>query len=119
MKTKPEFGDAKVYSMLEEIESNLLKIYGHKLKKIILYGSYARGEQVPGSDLDVMVLLSMDEEDYREYREKVLDLSVELTTRYGIVISIQENNIDFFNEWSDTLPFFHNVINEGVELYGK
>lgn len=119
MKTKPEFGDAKVYSMLEEIESNLLKIYGHKLKKIILYGSYARGEQVPGSDLDVMVLLSMDEEDYRQYREKVLDLAVDLTTRYGVVISIQENNIDFFNEWADTLPFFHNVINEGVELYGK
>ncbi len=56
LKSKFEFGDVKVYRMLEEIESNLLKIYGHKLKKIILYGSYARGEQAPGSDLDVMVL---------------------------------------------------------------
>lgn len=77
------------------------------------------GEQAPGSDLDVMVLLEMGEEEYRQYSEKVLDLAVDLTTRYGVVISIQENNIDFFDEWADILPFFHNVINEGVELYGK
>ncbi len=63
--------------------------------------------------------LEMGEEDYRQYSEKLLDLTVDLATRYGVIVSIQENNIDFFNEWADTLPFFHNVINEGVELYGK
>lgn len=105
--------------ILAEIESNLRKIYGPRLKKILLYGSYARGEQVQGSDLDVMVLLDMDAEEIKKYYEQVLELLVDLTTRYGIVVSIQEGNIEFFNEWVDTLPFFKNVNNEGVELYGK
>ena len=110
--------NTEVISMLEELKNSLKKIYGIKLKKIILYGSYARGEQVKGSDLDVMLLLDMGDAEIREYSEAVLDLAVDLTTRTGIVISIQENNIDFFNEWVDTLPFFSNVSSEGVALYG-
>jgi len=109
----------KASGMLAEIEGNLRKIYGHKLQKIILYGSYARNEQVPGSDLDIMVLLNMDEAEIKKYSEQVLELVVDLTTRYGIVVSIQESSIDFFNEWVDTLPFFSNVSKEGLVLYGK
>ena len=81
-----------------------------------MYGSYARGEQTKGSDLDVMVLLDMEKGRIKKYSEQVLDLSVDLTTRYGVVVSIQEHNIDFFNNWVDTLPFFSNVDREGVEL---
>lgn len=119
MKNRHMVNEIKESGILVEIESNLRKIYGSKLMKIILYGSYARGEQVQGSDLDVMVLLNMDEEEFKKYSEQALDLAVDLTTRYGIVVSIQENNIDFFNKWVDTLPFFNSVSNEGVELYGK
>lgn len=104
---------------MDEIEIKLLAIHGPRVKKIILYGSFTRGEGASGSDLDVMVLLDMKEEAIEKHSEEVLALAVALTTRYGIVVSIQKNNIDFFNEWADTLPFFHNVINEGVELYGK
>jgi len=119
MKNLSMLKDGKEYNLLTEIEANLKKIYGSKLQKIILYGSYARNEQVPGSDLDVMVLLDLDEAEMRKYSEAVLELAVDLTTRYGIVVSIQESNIDFFNEWTDTLPFFSNVSKEGLELYGK
>lgn len=104
--------------ILAEAKNNLIKIYGSKLKKIILYGSYARVEEEKGSDLDIMALLDMEEEEIKGHSEQVLDLAVDLTTRYGVVISIQGNNITFFNEWADTLPFFNNVKNEGVELYG-
>lgn len=110
--------DTRKTNILTEAKNNLIKIYGSKLKKIILYGSYARCEEEEGSDLDIMALLDIDEEEIKEYSEQVLDLAVDLTTRYGVVISIQGNNIIFFNEWVDTLPFFNNVKNEGVELYG-
>ncbi|NLX91898.1 MAG: nucleotidyltransferase domain-containing protein [Firmicutes bacterium] len=119
MKNLSMLKDRKEYNLLIEIEANLKKIYGTKLQKIILYGSYARNEQVPGSDLDVMVLLDLQEAEIRKYSEAVLDLAVDLTTRYGIVVSIQESNIDFFYEWADTLPFYSNVNKEGMELYGR
>ena len=85
MKNLSMLKDRKEYNLLIEIEANLKKIYGTKLQKIILYGSYARNEQVPGSDLDVMVLLDLEEEEIREYSEAVLDLAVNLTTRYGLL----------------------------------
>ena len=116
MKQRQTAGDKRKNGILSEIEKGLREIYGTELRKIILYGSYARGEQAVGSDLDIMVLLDMEEKRIKKYSEQVLDLTVELTTRYGIVVSIQENNIDFFNKWSDILPFFSNVRREGVEL---
>ena len=41
--------------LLEELKNKLIKIFGDKLKRIIKYGSYARGENHEGSDLDIMV----------------------------------------------------------------
>ena len=119
MKQRQTAGAKAENGILSEIEKGLRDIYGPELRKIILYGSYARGEQTVGSDLDVMVLLDMEEERIKKFNDQVLDLAVELTTRYGVVVSIQENNIDFFNKWVDTLPFFSNVRREGVELYGR
>lgn len=119
MKERQAAGEQTKNSILTEIEKGLRDIYGSDLRKIVLYGSYARGEQTQGSDLDVMVLLDMEEGRIKKYGEQVLDMSVDLTTRYGVVVSIQEHNIDFFNNWVDTLPFFNNVHREGVEIYER
>lgn len=106
-------------SVLAELEKQLRLIYGDKLKKIVLYGSYARNDQDPDSDMDVMVLLDMSEQEIKKRHDQVLDLVVELTTRYGIVVSIIENNHDYFYEWVEVLPFFKNINSEGVEIYGR
>ena len=37
------------------------KIYGTHLRKIILYGSYARGDYRPDSDVDIMILLDISD----------------------------------------------------------
>ncbi|MDO9565419.1 MAG: nucleotidyltransferase domain-containing protein [Candidatus Desulfaltia sp.] len=110
--------NSKVIIVLDEIVNKLGLIYGENLKKIILFGSYAREEQDPGSDMDLMVLVDMEEQEIKKQRNQVLDLTVDLTTRYGIVLSIIENNHDFFYEWVGYLPFFRNVANEGIEIYG-
>jgi len=102
-----------------ELKSGLKTIFGHKLKKIIIYGSYARGEFEEGSDIDIMVLLDMVEDEIEKKKDEVIDLTVELTTRFGIVISIIENNHDYFNDWMEVLPFFANVAKEGVSIYGR
>src|SRR5438105_2096916 len=44
-------------ALINEVRSALKKIYGDRLVKIILYGSYARGEQTPDSDIDLLVVL--------------------------------------------------------------
>ena len=44
--------------MLGEIRGRLTGAYGERLRGIILYGSEARGEAGPDSDLDLLVLLA-------------------------------------------------------------
>ena len=111
--------DLRLKELLHELKNELEKVFGEKLKKVIVYGSYARGESDEGSDLDIMVLVDMNEEEIKNERDKVLDLTVDLTTRYGVVLSIIENNYDYFYDWAEVLPFFANVIREGVSIYGK
>ena len=111
--------DLRLKGLLYELKNELKKVFGEKLKKVIVYGSYARGESDEGSDLDIMVLVDMNEEEIKNERDKVLDLTVDLTTRYGVVLSIIENNYDYFYDWAEVLPFFANIIREGVSIYGE
>jgi uncharacterized protein len=43
--------------LLQRIKSLLAAEYGERLKGVVLYGSEARGEAGPESDVDVLVLL--------------------------------------------------------------
>ena len=61
----------------------------------------------------------MDEDEIKKNRDKILDLTVDLTTRYGIVLSIIENNYNYFYDWVDVLPFLANVEKEGVTIHGE
>ena len=49
--------DEKVEKILKEIKRYLEEKYGDKIKKVILYGSYARGEATEDSDVDVLVVV--------------------------------------------------------------
>ncbi len=108
-----------IYRLILDLEKGLKDIYGDKLKKILLYGSYARGDNEEGSDLDIMILLDTNEREIKKQQDRVLDIVVDLTTRYGIVISVIENNYNYFYDWVDVLPFFANIEREGVNIYGE
>ena len=48
---------ATVKTLLGELKAGLQAIYGDRLKGLYLYGSYARDEADPESDLDVLIVL--------------------------------------------------------------
>jgi predicted nucleotidyltransferase len=49
-----------VEAALREARTELAQIYGNRLVKVILYGSHARGEAHPESDVDVLFVLQGD-----------------------------------------------------------
>ncbi|HED36937.1 MAG TPA: nucleotidyltransferase domain-containing protein, partial [Ignavibacteria bacterium] len=51
MKTK-KINNKKLNYLLPELEKRIKDSFGDKLKKIILYGSYARGDYDSESDVD-------------------------------------------------------------------
>jgi predicted nucleotidyltransferase len=43
--------------LLAEFKAKLQEIYGDRLKGVYLYGSQARGEAMPQSDVDIIIVL--------------------------------------------------------------
>jgi predicted nucleotidyltransferase len=46
-------------NLIEQYIAGTKKIYGSYLCKAILFGSYARGDFRPDSDVDIMILLGL------------------------------------------------------------
>ncbi|MCI0553848.1 MAG: nucleotidyltransferase domain-containing protein [Anaerolineae bacterium] len=48
---------ARTKRLLKKLKQELVRLYGEQLNAVYLYGSFARGDNVEGSDLDVAVIL--------------------------------------------------------------
>ena len=104
----------QINNAVQEFIKGVKDILGDRAKKIILYGSYARGDYTDSSDVDVMILVKIPEDQIRDYTDRVSDCAFENLMKYGVDISPVVKNEAHFNEWSDNLPYYRNVRDEGV-----
>lgn len=96
----------------------LKKILKNDLSKVILYGSYARGDFQENSDVDVMILVKICPEEIEKIEDSIFDLAFDIEMEHEIHISPIIKNEEQFEYWVDVLPFYRNIQNEGVELNG-
>ena len=108
----------KIDIVLKQFIEELSKLLGNRLKKVILYGSYARGDYDKNSDLDIMILTDLTEEELIKYRMKIRDMACDLEFDNDIVISPLVRNIEKYNNRIDIIPFYMNIQKEGVVLVG-
>lgn len=94
------------------------KILGNKLSKVILYGSYARGDYTPNSDMDIMILTTLSDSEIEQIENSIFDLAFDFQLEYSIDISVIIKNEEQFYYWLGALPFYDNVQKEGVVLNG-
>jgi predicted nucleotidyltransferase len=105
----------EIEEIIKQINSHLKKKFKEKLDKIILFGSYARGDYDNESDIDILVLVK--DVELRKYNDEMTDFEVDLTIKYGILPSIILRNTRYFNENKEIIPFYRSVEKEGVEIY--
>ena len=108
----------EIQQVTREVVGRVTELLGDKIYKIILYGSYARGDFDSESDIDIMILINGSDEDVKIYRKKVREIANDVGLDNDILVSLSIKTKQSFEEWADTLVFYKNVINEGVTLYG-
>lgn len=108
--------DEKLKRLLPEIEKSIRESFGEKVLKIILFGSYARGDYNFESDVDIIVLVN--DENLYKYRKRRVKIILKYLDKHNILLSIRIVEANKFNKYKDSLPFYQNVINQGVSLYG-
>ena len=87
------------------------------MRQIILYGSYARGDFRPDSDIDIMILLDLSDIDIKKYRHQLLDMTFDFNMDYDVDIKPIAKSEEHYRKWVDNYPFYSNVNREGVRLY--
>ena len=101
---------------ISEFVTRIKKILKKEVKKIILYGSYARGDYNNSSDVDIMILTTLNNNQIEEYREAISEVIFDIQIEKDIYISPIIKNIDNYNLRIGFIPFYMNVQKEGVEL---
>lgn len=84
-------------SILSKIETNMKNIKGFGVKRIGLFGSFARGEQTDTSDIDILVEFYQNQKtfdnymDLKFYLEELLDRKVDLVISEAIKPDLKPN----------------------------
>jgi predicted nucleotidyltransferase len=99
--------------ILAELRNALTAHYGSRLRKLRLYGSHARGEATPESDIDVLVLLRGRVNPGEEISQTA-DLVAALSLRHDVVISCAFVSESRYRR--ERSPFLVNVRRESVAV---
>ena len=105
-----------ISDIMHDFAKNVRKLLGDSLDSVIVYGSYARGDYSESSDIDVMLLVSLEDEEIKRISNQISDLAFDFMMKYGVDISPIITNTDHFSYWADNLPYYRNVRDEGVKL---
>lgn len=109
-----------ISKVIDEFVKGANEILGNRVKKIILYGSYARGDYNEGSDIDIMILTDLTDDEMYEYEKRVWDFAYDIECEYNFTIDLSPTlkNIEKYNTRINYIPFYRNVQTEGVVLNG-
>jgi predicted nucleotidyltransferase len=103
----------KVRGVLVELRRRLKELYGDRLVKLVLFGSQARGDAAPDSDIDVLVVLRGSVEPYREIH-RASPVTAAVSLEHDVVISCVYVSEERFN--ADRGPLLVNVRAEGIPV---
>ena len=103
----------QIATVLAELRRRLAALYGERLIHMILFGSQARGDAEPGSDIDVLVVLR-GPVDSSEEIERTGDTVPDLSLEQGVTIACVFISEEEFRQRHS--PLLLNVRREGVAV---
>ncbi len=101
----------EIKSILAEFKEEIGELYGTRLKKVILYGSWARGDATEDSDIDLLIVLEGEIAPGAEI-DKMIDIITEINLKYNALISIYPVSEQDYSAVQS--PLLMNVRKEGI-----
>jgi predicted nucleotidyltransferase len=109
-----EWGTAKVTpEILRDIKAALKDAFGERLERVVLFGSAARGDDTPESDIDLMLVLKSMTSRARDLMQAI-HASYPVTFAIGRHMSIHPVAEDWYLHAD--VPLLWNVRREGITL---
>jgi predicted nucleotidyltransferase len=100
-------------NIIKKCKETLAKHYGKRLKSVILYGSFARGQASSSSDIDLLVLLTPPLDYFAELR-KLVDVLYPIQIESEQLISAKPASVNDFK--SGTISLYRNAKREGIAV---
>ena len=101
----------EVKKVIMEFKTEIERLYGERLKNVILYGSLARGNATEESDIDLLVILKGKVIPGKEI-DRMIDLITEINLKHGVLISVYPISAEDYSTLNS--PLLVNVRREGV-----
>ena len=96
-----------------ELQERLSELYAERLDRVLVFGSYARGEALRDSDLDVLIVLE-GEVDRPTERDRLSDLILDMIDEHDLVVSPIVVSTEEYEKGD--YPLVRSVRSEGVPL---
>jgi len=100
----------EIEHILREFRQKAEKLYGKRLKNIILYGSWARGQATEDSDIDIAVILEGEVDPCREI-DAMIDLITDINLDFETLLSVFPLSVTDFKQLNS--PLLLNLRKEG------
>jgi len=101
----------KIRDILRQLREGLAEMYGDRLRGLVLFGSWARGDADEESDIDVLVVLDEIEDGARE-SDRIMDVVYPLCLDNDELIGVIPMSESDFRERRS--PLLMNIRKEGL-----
>ncbi len=99
---------------IKEFSNDVKKALGDNVEEIILFGSYAKDSFVPGSDIDIAIIVK---EKRPENEKEIWTIAEEYSSQHNVIFSPKIFEKTFFeNKIEQNFSFYKDIENEGIKL---
>ena len=104
----------KIQDVINKFVQEIKELYGNSIDRIYLFGSCARGQQNDYSDIDILVLLNVPDEEIPAIRRNMRKSVNDIDWEYDVIVSPVYQSLKNFEVFKEASGFYQNVLKEGL-----